>query len=299
MAEELFKKGFEALNKEREELAAQRDRIVQENALLSGFREKIAKMSTQSRKIKLDVGGKIFCTSIATLSKETSMLSAMFSGQFPLEPGEDGSFFIDRNPKCFGLVLDHLRNGGTEFSLLSQEKIEGLRVEADFYQIPSLIQHFTVENEKIQWKPTPNVQIDGPKVTALSTRAACVAVQSMKPLPKNKPVEWTIRVNVSGRHLSIGVVQDPYSGSGYLGNSTDGWCLNEDGRTENSGKYQGDARALIVGEQIKVKVHQSEGTIEWSSSQGEVGAGFSNLPIDKDLYPAVMVYAATSVSFVR
>lgn len=40
-----------------------------------------------------------------------SKLAAMFSGEYDIKPQEDGSYFLDRNPKVFALVLDYLRNG--------------------------------------------------------------------------------------------------------------------------------------------------------------------------------------------
>jgi hypothetical protein len=55
------------------------------------------------RKVKLDVGGKLFVTSLTTLcSKPDSMLASMFSGRFALEKDTDGSYFIDRNGEYFG-----------------------------------------------------------------------------------------------------------------------------------------------------------------------------------------------------
>merc|ERR1719439_115618 len=61
--------------------------------------------------VKLDVGGHKFTTSTATLrSVDGSMLSAMFSGRFPLKPHTDGHFHIDRNGEHFGKILDYLRD---------------------------------------------------------------------------------------------------------------------------------------------------------------------------------------------
>ena len=54
--------------------------------------------------VKLNVGGKIFKTTLNTLRKDPdSMLSAMFSGRYELKPDEeDGAYFIDRNGELFG-----------------------------------------------------------------------------------------------------------------------------------------------------------------------------------------------------
>jgi len=53
-------------------------------------------------KIKLNVGGMKFSTSLETLLVcQDSMLAAMFSGRFAADPDTDGEFFIDRNGKPF------------------------------------------------------------------------------------------------------------------------------------------------------------------------------------------------------
>ena len=45
---------------------------------------------------KLNVGGKLFDTSLCTLNKDPgSMLHAMFSGRFDTKAREDGTYFID------------------------------------------------------------------------------------------------------------------------------------------------------------------------------------------------------------
>ena len=56
--------------------------------------------------IKLNVGGKIYKTTLDTLRKDPdSMLCAMFSGRFELKADEDdGAYFIDRDAELFRYV---------------------------------------------------------------------------------------------------------------------------------------------------------------------------------------------------
>ena len=53
--------------------------------------------------VKLNVGGKIYKTTLDTLLKDPdSMLCAMFSGRHELKPDEeDGAYFIDRDAGLF------------------------------------------------------------------------------------------------------------------------------------------------------------------------------------------------------
>lgn len=90
--------------------------------------------------VKLNVGGKIYKTALATLQKDPdSMLCAMFSGKFELKPDdEDGAYFIDRDAELFRYILNYLRNGVLH-SPNDRTVLEDLLVEARFYQVQGLI----------------------------------------------------------------------------------------------------------------------------------------------------------------
>ncbi|KAH8056200.1 hypothetical protein JL722_7502 [Aureococcus anophagefferens] len=75
-------------------------------------REAEARNARAEDVVTLNVGGTMFTTSVETLCADAdSMLAAMFSGRHALRPADDGSLFIDRDPKHFGLVLNFLRDG--------------------------------------------------------------------------------------------------------------------------------------------------------------------------------------------
>jgi hypothetical protein len=62
------------------------------------------------------------------------MLSAMFSGNFPIVKDEDGTIFIDRNPTFFGYILDWMRSGNLP-RVRDEEEMESLLEEAKYYQV--------------------------------------------------------------------------------------------------------------------------------------------------------------------
>jgi hypothetical protein len=69
----------------------------------------------QTSKIKLDVGGHTFTTSLQTLtSVPDTYLESCFSGRFPLAPDADDRFFIDRNGDHFRHILSYLRDPGRD-----------------------------------------------------------------------------------------------------------------------------------------------------------------------------------------
>ncbi|RMX48487.1 hypothetical protein pdam_00008503 [Pocillopora damicornis] len=93
-----------------------------------------------SKMLKLNVGGHRFDTSLETMNKDPgSMLHAMFSGRFDTKPGEDGSYFIDRDGTHFRHILNYLRTGKL---MLPDDKIvrNELLTEAEFYQIEGIIE---------------------------------------------------------------------------------------------------------------------------------------------------------------
>lgn len=92
------------------------------------------------RSVKLNVGGKIYKTTLSTLLKDpNSMLSAMFSGRHELnQDEEDGAYFIDRDGELFRYVLNYLRN---DELFCPDDKLfrKELLAEARFYQLQGMI----------------------------------------------------------------------------------------------------------------------------------------------------------------
>lgn len=68
----------------------------------------MTKDSNSSALVRLNVGGKEFCTYMDTLTQlePNSMLSAMFSGRHTLCQDDKGCVFIDRDGEDFGYILN-------------------------------------------------------------------------------------------------------------------------------------------------------------------------------------------------
>lgn len=95
---------------------------------------------TMSDPITLNVGGKLYTTSLATLTSfPDSMLGAMFSGKMPTKRDSQGNCFIDRDGKVFRYILNFLRTSHLDLPEDFQE-MGLLRREADFYQVQPLIE---------------------------------------------------------------------------------------------------------------------------------------------------------------
>ena len=88
--------------------------------------------------VKINVGGRMFTTSLKTLRRESeSVLALMFSGNFDLKKEDDGLFFIDRDGTSFHHILNYLRDGKIPEVVIEDHESEMQR-EADFYGLSGL-----------------------------------------------------------------------------------------------------------------------------------------------------------------
>eukprot|EP01089_Gocevia_fonbrunei_P007302 TRINITY_DN18382_c0_g1_i1.p1 TRINITY_DN18382_c0_g1~~TRINITY_DN18382_c0_g1_i1.p1 ORF type:complete len:214 (-),score=46.81 TRINITY_DN18382_c0_g1_i1:56-697(-) len=91
------------------------------------------------QRIKLNVGGYKYETTLATLNVVSSMLSVMFSGNFTQQPDEDGYHFIDRNGDLFGDILDYLRNISNPVLPRDYIRLKRLKTEAEYFGLVDLV----------------------------------------------------------------------------------------------------------------------------------------------------------------
>ena len=131
------------IQKERATLQDEKDKHQQEKTKLQ---EEIRRMSEvnkiQESRIKLDVGGHVYTTSMLTLTKDQeSMLALMFSGRHYVKKEEDGSYFIDRDGTHFRHILNYLRDGFCDEETLPTDRgiQTELLTEAEYYQLSGLV----------------------------------------------------------------------------------------------------------------------------------------------------------------
>ena len=88
--------------------------------------------------LELNVGGRLFVTTRATLCRDSnSMLAKMFSEESELPPAyrdSQGRFFIDRDGKYFNTILSYLREQPFDIPT-SRSAREALVEEARFFQV--------------------------------------------------------------------------------------------------------------------------------------------------------------------
>eukprot|EP01006_Ploeotia_vitrea_P001847 TRINITY_DN105784_c0_g1_i1.p1 TRINITY_DN105784_c0_g1~~TRINITY_DN105784_c0_g1_i1.p1 ORF type:complete len:629 (-),score=61.91 TRINITY_DN105784_c0_g1_i1:243-2129(-) len=126
------------LNAKGEKLEEERRQLHLEQQGLQNERDRMQSVhNSQMNKIRVNVGGHKFETSLATLTAERgSMLEAMFSGRFPTEY-DNNEYFIDRDAECFPFILNYLRDGDIDIPKDKQVRGRLLR-EATFYGLDGL-----------------------------------------------------------------------------------------------------------------------------------------------------------------
>ena len=83
--------------------------------------------------VKLNVGGTKFLSTEQTLSRGDNFFTGLLSGKIPSVKDEDGFFFIDRDGRVFGVLLEFLRTGRLRLGPGVDE--QDVLVEASFYSI--------------------------------------------------------------------------------------------------------------------------------------------------------------------
>eukprot|EP01060_Flectonema_neradi_P026419 TRINITY_DN35386_c0_g1_i1.p1 TRINITY_DN35386_c0_g1~~TRINITY_DN35386_c0_g1_i1.p1 ORF type:complete len:288 (+),score=35.59 TRINITY_DN35386_c0_g1_i1:65-865(+) len=87
--------------------------------------------------VRLNVGGTQYMTLSSTLANAPSMLSNIVSEDFMHEKDENGAYFIDRDGRHFGEILNFLRDG----SIFPPESVSAcklLAIEANYYGLTEL-----------------------------------------------------------------------------------------------------------------------------------------------------------------
>lgn len=145
--------------------------------------------SDSSSIVRLNIGGKKFCTTIDTLTQREpdSMLAAMFSGRHTVcHDPHKGYVFVDRDGKHFRHILNWMRDGVVP-TLKHSEYAELLR-EAEYYQLLGLIEGINAALNKKKDEDDLN------SVSELTRRDIIKCIQSEKVKFRG--------VNLSGLDLS-------------------------------------------------------------------------------------------------
>ncbi|KAJ3277271.1 hypothetical protein HK104_003474 [Borealophlyctis nickersoniae] len=102
----------------------------------------------EPKKVKLDIGGTLFSVSLDTLLSQTEgFFTSLFSKEWQVKPGDDGTVFIDRDPTAYRYIFNYLREGGEEVVLPGDKfLLDAIKKEANFLCLEGLK---TIVEEKL------------------------------------------------------------------------------------------------------------------------------------------------------
>lgn len=94
-------------------------------------------LSTQGDRVRLNIGGKIFSTSVNTLLtiRDSFLARLVESGKIDIKE----EIFIDRTPKIFPFILDFYRFRKLDYKKLTKADSILLREEAEYYAITEIV----------------------------------------------------------------------------------------------------------------------------------------------------------------
>jgi len=93
--------------------------------------------------IILNVGGERFATSLTTLlGANGTLLQKMFLENSSAQCSPDGSYFIDRDPRPFGYILQYLRNDDMLVESGDDDIRNEVLDEAEYFQLPKAVQDY-------------------------------------------------------------------------------------------------------------------------------------------------------------
>ncbi|CAJ0597891.1 unnamed protein product [Cylicocyclus nassatus] len=102
-------------------------------------------MSNLNRRVKLNVGGQIFETTVGTLTRVNGSLLAKLVEN--ISENDDESIFIDHDPRYFSSVLNFLRDGRIPLPDDIKE-IDELRREAQYFNLKSMTDFIDCEEQR-------------------------------------------------------------------------------------------------------------------------------------------------------
>jgi len=162
----------------------------------------VATPSRYTAPVHIDVGGKIYTSSLDTLTKfPESKLSKMFTGSIPIVLDTlKQHYFIDRDGEMFKHILNYMRTGR---SILPDNfgHLELLLEEARYYELQGLVTQLTNLHKKTSSLNNGNLQRTSTNTSPTSPHT--IAGQDWEVVALNVSPEMGERIMISGVRETI------------------------------------------------------------------------------------------------
>ena len=106
----------------------------------------MSRVQSPSDVVILDVGGKLYKTTQATLIRFSSYFEAMFSEHWSREDEEDGdervkTIFIDKDPQPFQFILSYMREGCIQIPEEDMSLAKNIILQGEYFGLNDFISH--------------------------------------------------------------------------------------------------------------------------------------------------------------
>jgi len=265
----------------------------------NAWRELEANMKANAEKAKtkitLDVGGTKFATTKTNLLQfPDSYFHAMLSSGH-WQPDDEGCYFIDRDPKHFGVILNFLRTGKINLKSWKEEALEELQEELDYFliKLPEPIPDPKPSSPPpLMWDTSrcaSTLTIQGRIVTKTSARGWDGNVLGTVANPSSFKVKivnsgmCAIMIGLAPKNTSLTTIV--YDSSGWYIYALCGLLYSQQGdlnKPYHGSKIEGGS----VVEVIFDKVGKS---MRFVIDGVDKGVAFQNMNLTEDLYPCVCI----------
>lgn len=114
------------------------------------IKDKMIKDNADTKLIYINVGGKVFQTTLLTLLNhpDTLLFNLIITDQWNYSE----ELFVDRSYKYFSVILSFLRNKNVNLSIYKEEELEEIMKEAKFYQLGNLTENLETSSGEVMYQ---------------------------------------------------------------------------------------------------------------------------------------------------
>ncbi|CAL2033955.1 unnamed protein product [Caenorhabditis brenneri] len=120
-------------------------------------------MTSTPEIVKLNIGGTLFQTTKATLTRFDGFFRTILETDVPVTKDDFGAIFIDRDPTHFRLILNYMRDWNVKLPAC-EDKVEEISNEAQYYLLTGLVELCSKQSE-VRQNTTPR-SVDAVKMSA-------------------------------------------------------------------------------------------------------------------------------------